>query len=71
MWKRYLEGNICKCPLEKCLHCPPGAFNKGLCSEWNQKDNFYPIENNLNIGPYINCYKEPEGYYIDGNDSFY
>ena len=60
--------NKCKCELEKCLVCPPVALNKNLCTKCN--DNYHPKENDpLNIGEYINCYKEPEGYYL--NNDFY
>ena len=35
-------------------------------------DNFYKIENDpFNIGEYINCYKEPKGYYLDKNELLY
>ena len=40
------------------------ALNKNLCTECNV--NYYPKENySLNIGEYINCYRESEGYYLD------
>ena len=58
--------NKCKCELEECLLCPNVALNKGLCTECNF--NYYPKENDqLNIGEYIKCYKEPEGFYLDNN----
>ena len=31
---------ICKCELEKCLHCPPVALLKKLCTVCNE--GFYP-----------------------------
>ena len=36
-------------------------------------EGFYPFEddNNLFIANYTDCYKEPEGYYLDKNDSLY
>ena len=53
----------CKCELEQCHSCPLAALRKRLCTKCN--DNYYPKENdNLNIGEYINCYKDPEGYYF-------
>ena len=62
--------NKCKCELEKCLSCPPVALKNHLCSECN--NSYYPMENDeSNIGEYINCYKEPKGYYLDKNDSLY
>ena len=60
----------CKCELEQCHSCPLAALRKGLCTNCN--DNYYPKENdNLNIGEYINCYKDPEGYYFDETDLLY
>ena len=60
----------CKCELEKCLTCPPVALNKNLCTECNT--GYYQKENDSsNIGKYINCYKEPKGYYLDRNDNLY
>ena len=61
-----IQANKCKCELDKCLSCPNVALNKGLCEKCNI--NYYPKENDpLNLGEYINCYKELEGYYLDNN----
>ena len=75
-YKNCLNGiardNICKCELEQCLICSEVALKNGLCNECNK--NYYPKENDLlNIGDYINCYKEleHEGYYLDNKDSIY
>ena len=58
--------NECKCELEQCLLCSNIALKKNLCTKCNI--NYYPKENDpLNIGEYINCYKEPEGYYLDND----
>ena len=55
---------ICKCELDKCLLCPQVALDKNLCTKCNI--NYYPRENApLNLGEYINCYNESEGYYLD------
>ena len=60
------EINTCKCELDKCLLCPQVALNKGLCTKCN--DDYYPIENDAsNLGEYFDCYKNPEGYYLDDN----
>ena len=60
------KTNECKCELEKCLTCPNVALKKGLCTKCNY--NYYQKEHDpLNLGEYINCYKEPEGYYLDNN----
>ena len=58
--------NECKCVLDECLLCPNFAFSKGLCTKCNT--NFYPKEiDKFNLGEYIKCYQEPEGYYLDNN----
>ena len=58
--------NKCKCELDKCSLCPQVALNNDLCTQCN--DNYYPKENDSsNLGNYINCYKEAEGYYLDNN----
>ena len=50
----------CKCENEKCYSCPDIEQAENLCITCNKS--FYPIENDhVNLGPYINCYKEPEG----------
>ena len=67
-----IENNkkICKCELEKCQLCPPVALQKKLCSICNT--GYYPKENDpLNIGEYINCYKDPVGYYFDETIKLY
>ena len=69
----YIDNNNikkCKCELNQCLICPPIALSKNLCTKCN--NDYYPKENDsLNIGEYINCYKNPEGYYLDIKDSLY
>ena len=45
-------------------------MSKNLCTECN--DNYFQIENDpSNIGEYINCYEDPEGYYLDIVNSLY
>ena len=61
-----IEMNICKCELDKCLLCPQTALTNNLCTKCNT--DYYPKENDpLNFGEYFNCYREPEGYYLDNN----
>ena len=63
-----INNNVtkCKCELDECLVCSNVSLNKGLCTECNY--NYYPKENDpFNLGEYIKCYKEPEGYYLDNN----
>ena len=62
----------CKCELEKCLLCPQVALSKDLCTKCNEDNNYYPKENDsINLGEYINCYNESEGYYLDKIDKIY
>ena len=50
----------------KCLLCPNVSLNKNLCTKCNT--NYCPKEYDpSNIGEYINCYKDLEGYYLDNN----
>ena len=54
----------CKCEFEKCLSCPNIEIARNLCITCNKF--FYPKENDsTNLGPYINCYKDLDGYYLD------
>ena len=54
------------CQLEKCRICSPLSSRYNLCIECNFKGGYYPKENDsLNIGNYINCYKDLEEYYLD------
>ena len=65
-----LYDNKCKCELEKCLICNAFALYKNICNECNK--DYYPKENDpLNFGDYVNCYKDPLGYYFDNKDSKY
>ena len=62
----------CKCENKKCFKCSKESLSlsKGLCISCN--DNYYQIFNDkTNREPYFNCYKDPEGYYLDSNISFY
>jgi len=61
-----IKTNKCKCELDQCLICSNAALNKGLCTICNT--NYYPKENDLlNIGGFIQCYKEEEGFYLENN----
>ena len=62
--------NKCKCELDKCLLCPQVALLNNLCTKCNS--NYYQIESvPSNLGEYINCYQNPEGYYFDYEFSLY
>ena len=61
-----LEGNnICKCSLnDKCKDCSKASYDVDLCITCNE--NFYPkLDDEINNNGFINCYKNPEGYYLD------
>ena len=62
--------NIGKCKLEKYFSCKIIALYKNFCMKCHY--NYYQIENDpSNLGEYINCYREPKGYYLDKNASLY
>ena len=65
------EGNFtCKCIYDKCLECPDEAYTKNLCTKCNYE--YYQKENDtLNTGKYIECYKNPNGFYLDADYSIY
>ena len=61
-------SKICKCVNNNCLSCPLENIN--ICYSCNE--GYYPIYNDTsNIYPYINCYKSPEGFYLDNKDKYY
>ena len=67
-----LNSNLCeyKCEEPKCLKCSEKSLSMNLCISCNK--NYYPIiDDASNIYPYINCYQNPEGYYLDSNDLYY
>ena len=56
--------------LEKCQLYSNYSNYENLCIKC--KNGYYPMLNDQsNIYPYINCYKNLEGYYLDTYDSFY
>ena len=62
--------NECQCELDQCLKCPPVPLMKNMCTKCNV--DYYQIEDDMeNLGEYINCYKDPEGYYLDLNAEIY
>ena len=65
-----LDLTICSCKMSKCSLCSNTSLKYDLCISCNK--NYYPILNDpSNMFSYINCYQNPEGYYLDTNDSFY
>ena len=64
------DDNKCKCELDNFLTYTSESLNVNLCVECNT--NYYPMENDaLNIGDFINCYKEIKGYYLDKDNSIF
>ena len=65
-----LDLSICTCKENKCSLCSNTSMKYNLCIFCNK--NYFPIEDDSsNINPYINCYQNPEGYYLDIYDSLY
>ena len=56
---------ICKCDLIKCFKCSTESYQLNLCISCNKDNEYYQkyeeISNNNN---FIDCYHEPEGYYL-------
>jgi len=72
--KGYIVNNsthrMCKCQLDKCLTCPFDIPFNNLCTKCN--DDYYPKEyDDLNTSEYFDCYKNPEGFYLDKNELIY
>ena len=64
------NNSICLCPNVKCKECNFESLENSLCISCN--DGYYPkINEYLNNGTFINCYKNPEGFYLDKNESLY
>ena len=60
----------CKCELEKCFFCTQESFSQNLCTQCNI--DYYPKENYSSIvGEFFDCYKDPEGYYLDKFNNIY
>ena len=75
----YLKDPILKnidiCPIE-CKTCELEGISLNLCNLCNNNENYYPKYNDSsNIFPYIKCYQNIEGYYLDldinTNSSFF
>ena len=56
----------CKCRYDiKCKYCTEESIAQNLCVSCNINDSYYPkSDDEENIDGYINCYKNPEGYYL-------
>ena len=62
------EYNLtCKCTNNiECFYCD----KNDLCTKCNTEKGYYPKNDEDNNTEYINCYKEPEGYYLL-NEKYY
>ena len=61
---------ICKCDLIKCYICSQESLNQNLCITCNNENGYYQKYDELNnINNFIDCYKNPEGYYLDTNNN--
>ena len=55
----------CDSSCKNCLDSNDDDFNNNLCTQCNTDYYYYQKENEpMNSGGYINCYKDPEGYYF-------
>ena len=69
LYQNDTSSKICKCINSSCLTCP--LNNTDLCYSCNEPD-YYQIYNDItNIFPYVNCYQNPEGYYLDKINNIY
>ena len=67
-----LDISICSCENEKCSMCSNTSIKNNQCISCNYNYSYYPILNDSNnIYPYINCYQNLDGYYLDINASLY
>ena len=68
-------GNITKCKCTSniaCHYCSNESKKHNLCESCNNDEGYYSksdeeITNNI----FINCYKDPEGYFLEGNNKEY
>ena len=60
---------VCKCQKDKkCGMCSPDSYQYELCIYCNEEEGYYPKNTDeANIGPYINCYNNPDGFYLRNN----
>ena len=59
----------CKCTNPKCLYCTPESLaNNNYCIICNNDGGYYSIQDDTTtVDSFINCYKNPTGYYLDTN----
>ena len=55
----------CKCSIDKCKYCNETSLSNNACISCNTQNGYYPKSDDNNIDySYINCYKNPEGYFL-------
>ena len=69
----YDNNNIlkCKCYDPKCFYCSEESMLFGLCETCNINLGYYQKSDEIFDNGFINCYKDPEGYYFDNLNSIY
>ena len=61
-----LGNKIYNCFNNKCKECSNESNDLDLCISCNES--FYPkIDDPINSNSFINCYKDPDNYYLDNN----
>ena len=57
----------CKCSFNiKCFKCSNESNSNNLCISCNNDEGYYEkIDDEPRIDMFVNCYKDPEGYYLD------
>ena len=60
---------ICKCIYaQKCNYCSLNSIESDLCLDCNNDEGFYEkIDDEFSLEGFIDCYKDPEGYYLEKN----
>ena len=62
-----INQNVCKCELKQCKTCSVESLNENICTSCDIEEGYYPIYGDLYINnlSFYNCYKSPEGFYLD------
>ena len=64
--------DVCNCENISCQYCTIESLKYNLCETCNMNNGYYPkINDTLNKFPYLNCYKEIEGFYIDYKEKIF
>ena len=59
----------CLCHRKKCKECSRESLKYDLCISCNEDEGYYEkYYDNNNIYNFTNCYKEPEGYYLNSTE---